>query len=49
MRLDLGNEVEKLRFVETSPWVDKLHEGLMAIFQTDKNVQIVGVSEDFPL
>jgi hypothetical protein len=40
---------KKLRFVETSPWVDKLHEDLMAIFQTDKDVQIVGVSEDFPL
>jgi hypothetical protein len=37
------------RFVDTSPWVKKLHEDLMSVFQTDKEVEVVGVSEEFPL
>jgi hypothetical protein len=39
---------KKFRFVETTPWVNKLHDDLMAIFESDKEVEIVGVSEDFP-
>ena len=38
----------RFRFVDTTPWVKKLHEDLTAIFQADTDVQIVGISEDFP-
>ena len=37
------------RFVDTSPWVRQLHEDLMAIFQADGEVEIIGISEEFPL
>ena len=40
---------KRFRFVDTSPWVQKLNEDLMAVFQADADVEIVGVSEDFPL
>ena len=36
------------RFVDTSPWVNKLHDDLMAVFHADDDVQIVGVSNEFP-
>jgi hypothetical protein len=36
------------RFVDTTPWVQKLHEDLMAVFQADQDVTILGVSEEFP-
>jgi hypothetical protein len=39
---------KKFRFVDTSPWVTRLHEDLMAIFQADGEVEIIGVSEKFP-
>ena len=39
---------KKLRFVDTTPWVKKLHEDLMAVFQADEGVEIVGISEEFP-
>ena len=39
---------EKLRFVDTSPWVDKLLDDMVAIFHADEDVEIVGVSEEFP-
>jgi hypothetical protein len=38
----------KFRFVDTSPWVNRLHDDLMAIFQADDDVQIVAVSNEFP-
>ncbi|MCO8123220.1 hypothetical protein NHH03_15840 [Stieleria sp. TO1_6] len=40
---------KKFRFVETSLWVEKLREDLFAIFEADEDVEIVGVSEEFPL
>ena len=40
---------KRLRFVDTSPWVEKLHEDLMAVFQADDEVEIIGISDDFPL
>ncbi len=40
---------KRFRFVDTSPWVKKLHEDLLAVFQADKDVEIVGISEGFPL
>jgi len=36
---------KKLRFIETSPWVDKLFDDMMAIFQADDDVEIVAVSK----
>ena len=39
----------KLRFVNTGPWVEKLHDDLLDIFTTDEDVEVVDVSEDFPL
>jgi len=39
----------RLRFVDTSPWVLKLHSDLLAIFQSDEDVQIAGTYKDFPL
>jgi hypothetical protein len=38
----------KFRFVDTTPWSDKLHEDLMAVFRADDEVQIVGVSDEMP-
>jgi hypothetical protein len=38
---------KRFRFVETSPWVDKLHEDLLAVFRADKEVEIVEVTEQF--
>ncbi len=39
----------KFRFVDTAPWVQKLHADLLAIFQADPEVETCGVSDDFPL
>jgi len=39
----------RFRFVDTLPWVKKLHEDLITLFQADEDVEIVGISEDFPL
>ncbi len=39
---------KKLRFIETSTWVKKLHGDLMAVFEADKDVKIVSVSDEFP-
>jgi hypothetical protein len=38
----------KFRFMDISPWIDKLHEDLLAIFRSDGDVEIIGVSEEFP-
>ncbi len=39
---------KRFRFVDTAPWVTKLHDDLLAIFQADPEVEIVGVTDDFP-
>lgn len=39
---------KRFRFLETAAWVARLHEDLMAIFQADADVEIVGVSDEFP-
>ncbi len=39
---------KRFRFVETSPWVDKLHEDLLTVFRADKEVEVVEVTEQFP-
>ena len=40
---------KRLRFVDTTPWVESLREDLIAVFKADEDVEVVGVSEDFPL
>lgn len=40
---------KRFRFVCTLPWVEKLHADSMAIFQADEDVEIVGISDEFPL
>ncbi len=40
---------KKMRFIDTAPWTNKLHEDLLEIFQADKDIEIVGTSEEFPL
>ena len=40
---------KRFRTVDTTSWVKKLHEDLLAIFQTDENVEIVGTFDEFPL
>jgi hypothetical protein len=39
---------KKLRVLDTSPWADKLHDDLMAIFRADDEVEIAGVTDEFP-
>ena len=39
---------KKLRFIDSSPWVDKLFDDMMAIFRADHDVEIVAVTEEFP-
>lgn len=38
----------RLRFVDTLPYAQKLHEDLMGIFKADKEVEIVEVTDNFP-
>jgi hypothetical protein len=38
----------KLRFIDTTPWVKKLHEDLVSIFQADKEVELVSTCLDEP-
>jgi hypothetical protein len=40
---------KKFRFLDTSPWADKLVDDLIAIFQEDDEVELVGITEEFPL
>jgi hypothetical protein len=40
---------KKLRFVDTSAWVEKLDRDLVTVFQADPDVEVVGVFEEFPL
>ncbi len=39
---------KKFRFIDTTPWSKRLHEDLIAIFQTDEDIEIIGVTEEFP-
>lgn len=39
---------KKFRFIETGPWVDKLHADLVSVFESDGDVEIVGITEEFP-
>ena len=40
---------KRFRFVDTSLWVEKMHEDLMVVLQADEDIEIVGLSEEFPL
>jgi len=37
----------RFRFVDASPWVFKLHRDLLAIFQADESIRIVGTYSEF--
>lgn len=39
---------KKFRFLDTKPWVQKLREDLMAIFRADRDIQVIGTSDEFP-
>ena len=39
----------KFRFVDTASWVTKLNNDLIAVFESDEDVEIVEVSDEFPL
>lgn len=38
----------RFRFVDTAPWVEKLHQDLLAIFRADPEVEIVATDLDSP-
>jgi hypothetical protein len=38
----------KFRFIDTTPWVAKLREDLVSIFQADPEVQVISTSLDSP-
>jgi hypothetical protein len=38
----------RFRFVDTSPWVNKLQKDLIEIFKADSSVEILGVTDEFP-
>ena len=38
----------RFRFVETAPWVEKLHEDLVSIFRADSEVETLSTSLDSP-
>ena len=40
---------KSLRFVETAPWVARLQRDLVAIFESDPAVEIVQITDEFPL
>ena len=40
---------KNLRFVDASPWAEKLHSDLMNIFQSDEDISIIEVTDEFPL
>ena len=35
-------------FMDTAPWVKQVHETLVNIFQSDQEVQIVEITDEFP-
>lgn len=39
---------KRFRFVDTTSWVDRLHEDLTAIFEADQDVQLVSITREFP-
>ena len=36
----------QLKFIDTTPWVEKLHDDLMGIFDADSAIEIVGINEE---
>jgi hypothetical protein len=37
-----------LRPVDASPWIQRLHDNLLAIFHADQDVQIGAISKEYP-
>ena len=42
-------ELEEIPIIDTLPYSKKLHDDLLAIFQADDAVEIVEISDEFPL
>ncbi|MEQ1824731.1 MAG: hypothetical protein ABL921_02250 [Pirellula sp.] len=38
----------QFRFIDTSPWVDKLHDDLIAVFRADQEIEVIGVTDELP-
>lgn len=38
----------KFGFVDTSPWIDRLYDDLISIFNDDPAVELVAIHDDFP-
>jgi hypothetical protein len=38
----------RFRFLDTTEWVERLHEELLSVFRADREVQTLGVIEEFP-
>jgi hypothetical protein len=38
----------KLRFIETTSWINNLYDDLLAIFREDPDIEIAGTSKEFP-
>jgi hypothetical protein len=38
----------KFRFIDNGPWIGKLNDDLLKIFSDDPDVQVIGVTDDFP-
>jgi hypothetical protein len=38
----------KFRFIDTAPWISKLHEDLVSIFQADPDVEVISTVLDSP-
>lgn len=39
---------QKFRFVDATPWIEKLNTHLLEIFRADPEVEIVGIGDEFP-
>ena len=39
---------KQFRSIDTTPWVEQLHADMLAIFQADPDVEVLGVSDEFP-
>ena len=39
---------KRFRFVDTTPWVEKLHDDMVSIFHTDPEVEVVSTDLDEP-
>jgi hypothetical protein len=38
----------QFKFIDVTPWIEKLHDDLIAIFRADNEIEVVCVSDDLP-